>query len=406
MLTIRHLKSKSDLDAYMELCVYCFSMPRDYTSVYASFVGQHLEYTWGAFDNDRLVASMWYIPYEMNVGGAYIPMGGIAAVTSLPEVRNSGLAKTLITKAHRQMKDEGRPIAVLAPFKPDFYARMGYGDVFYMQRCKVPPGSIAKLETKGYRLVPIDGEKEWKTFDKLNMKYGARYVGAVKRTSEYWRLRYFQSRIGTRYHYLIMKGKEPVGFIITHMDKPPAAYSSELSRSPELSIVQAVWTDQGSFDMIMQFIRSHRDQFEKIGWVLPPDVSIHDRLADQRIEVALKPKMMLKIVDIKGAMEQRPFSTHLSGEVVIQVQADDTSPWLDGHWRIRWNAGNAKVSKLQNASRTSVVKTDIQTLAVLYSGHKSASRLAELGLVTGSKAAIDLLNCAFPPQTCYMEEWF
>ena len=406
MLTIRHLKSKADLDAYMELCVYCFAMPRDYTKYYASFVGPHLENTWAAFDRGRLVASMWYLPFEMNVGSTYVPMGGIAAVASLPEVRNTGLARTLITRAHRQMKDEGRPLAVLAPFKPDFYARMGYGDVFYSQHCKVLPGSISKVNPRGYRLAAVDGEKEWKTFDKLHMQFGARYVGAVRRSSEYWRIRYFRTAAGIRYHYLIMKGNDAVGFLITHLDKTAVTYSPELMRAPQLSIVQAVWTDQGSFDMIMQFIRSHQDQFDKIGWILPPDVSIHDRLSDQRIEVALKPKMMLKIIDIKGALEMRPFSRDLSGETVIQIKADDTSPWLDGLWRIRWSGGEAKVAKATSGPRSGVVKTDIQTLSVLYSGHRTASRLVELGLISGPKAGIELLDCAFPAQPCYIDEWF
>lgn len=406
MITFRHLKSRSDLDDYMDLCVYCFSMPRDYTAFYSAFVEPHLDRTWGAFDNGRLVASMWYIPYEMNVGGAFVPMGGIAAVTSSPDVRNTGLARSLITRAHQQMREEGRPLAVLAPFQPDFYARMGYGDVFYHQRCKVTPSSINKLDPKGYLLVEVNGEKEWKTFDALHMRFGARYVGAVKRTNEYWNFRYFRSPIGLRYHYLIKKGKQTVGFIITHLDKPTVSYSPELWRAPELSIVQAVWTDQGSFDMIMKFIRSHRDQFDKVSWVLPSDIDIHERLSDQRIEISLKPKMMLKIVDIKGAFEMRPFATGLSAEVVFDLKADDTSPWLEGKWRIRWNEGTAKVSKVGRSSRAAEVKIDIQTLSVLYSGHKSASRLAELGVLAGPRAAVDLLERAFPKQTCYMEEWF
>lgn len=406
MLTIRHLHSKADLDAYMELCVYCFSMPRDYRQVYGAFVEPHIDHSWGAFDNGRLIAAMWYIPFDMNVGKTYMPMGGVAAVATYPEARNSGLARTLITKAHRQMKDEGRPLAVLAPFKPEFYARMGYGDVFYIQECKIPPGLIANRPSGDYRIVGVDGQKGWKTFDRLHNQYSARYFGAVRRPRTYWQARYLKSAMGTRYHHLIVKGKTPVGFIITHLDKPYPAYSPDASRESHLSIVQAVWTDQGSFDAIMQFIRTHADQFANISWRLPTEVCVHDRLIDQRIDVKIRAKMMFKLVDIKGAIGGRPYDAALSGELTLRVKGDDTSPWNDGVWRIRWNRGEAAVSKITKPSRSQVVTTDIQTLSVLYSGHRSATRLAELGLLSGADSAIALLDRAFPRQQCYIEEWF
>jgi hypothetical protein len=62
--------------------------------------------------------------------------------------------------------------------------------------------------------------------------------------------------------------------------------------------------DQGSFDAIMQFIRSHHDQYDKVHWRLPPTSPfMTDSLI--RIEVGIRPKMMLKLVDLKGAIERR-----------------------------------------------------------------------------------------------------
>ncbi len=404
--TIRHLKSKSDLVAYMDLCVYCFSMSAEYTRFYASFVGEYLDHTFAAFDEKRLVAAMWYIPFEMNTGGGYLPMGGVAAVATYPEARNLGLAKTLMAHAHRQMRDEGRPLASLQPFKPEFYARMGYGDVFYYQGYSVKPGSIARRDLKGFKLVSVDGVAEWKTIDRLHREYGENYIGSVKRSRSYWIKRYLTSGMGARYHYLIVNGGEPRGFIITHVDKPLPAYSPDASRPSQLSIVQAVWNDQGSFDAIMQFIRSHADQYDKVHWRLPTDVSIHDRLVDPRIDVAIRPKMMLKLVDLKGAIEGRRWPSDLNGEINLQVKGDDTSPWNDGLWRVRWSGGEAHVVKARTSPRSGVIRTDIQTLTVLYSGHRSAARLRDLGTLAGPPAPIELLERAFPQQVCYIDEWF
>lgn len=404
MLTIRPLKSKSELNEYMDLCVYCFSMQASYTSIYASFIAPYLKHTMGAFVDGRLMACMWYIPYEMNVGGAYIPMGGVAAVATYPEARNLGLAKKLMSRAHQQMKAEGRPLAALMPFKPEFYARMGYGDVFYYQSCKLRPEGLQRPLPRGYSVVRVDPDKDWKTFDRLHSEYSARYFGAVKRPHSYWKVRYFNSVIGVRYHYLIMKGKEPAGFIITHVDKPAPAYSSDLQRPTHLSIIQAAWTNTDALNTFLNFVYVHRDQFRTVNWYAPPDIPL--RGLDPQMELTLKPKMMLKLVDLKSAIEARPFASDLEGELILNVKGDDTSLWNDGVWRVQWKKGKAKVTKTKSASRLPRLKTDIQTLSILYSGHRSASELAGIGLLSGPRPGIELLDRAFPKQPCHIDEWF
>ena len=97
-MEIRPMK-KSDLEAYGELCRYCF---RDIETVeqrdrYMSIVGDHLNHTWGAFEQGVLQSGLWYYPYEMRVGNSYLPMGGVAAVVSRPEVRSHGLVRLLMT---------------------------------------------------------------------------------------------------------------------------------------------------------------------------------------------------------------------------------------------------------------------------------------------------------------------
>lgn len=404
MITIRPLRTKAELEQYMELCIYCFSFSSEYTPYYANFIGPHLDCTMGAFDGPRLVAAMWGIPFEMNVIGAHLPMAGISVVATRPEVRNLGLAKKLMTASHQRMKKEGIPLAVLMPFKPVFYARMGYGDVFYYHDCQLQPGAIAELEPRGYRIAPVDGNKEWKTFDRLHRQYSARYFGTVNRGERYWKIRYMNSPFGPRFHYLIMCGREVAGYIITHLDKPSIAVSSDLRRETRLTIMQAVWTDQGSFDAILQFVRAHRDQHGKIEWYLPTDVPLHDRLVDQRITVALKPKMMLKLVDLKAAIERRPFTADLDADIILQVKGDDTSPWNDGLWRIRWRGGEAKVTR--TAAGAGRARIDIASLAVLYSGHRDAAALERLGHLSGPRAAIETLARAFPARVCYIDDWF
>ena len=76
MVTIRPLR-KSDLPAYGALCNYCFGgMTADSTAAYMNWVGRSLAHSWGAFEDGRICAGMWYYPYQMRVGDRHLPWGG------------------------------------------------------------------------------------------------------------------------------------------------------------------------------------------------------------------------------------------------------------------------------------------------------------------------------------------
>ncbi|MBI3872595.1 MAG: GNAT family N-acetyltransferase [candidate division Zixibacteria bacterium] len=400
MITIRPMR-RADMDDYMALCRYCFWMTPEGSAVYGEWVRNFLDHAWVAVDQSRLCAGLWYYPYQMRVGDSYLPMGGVAAVATAPEHRNDGLAKMLMTRAHRQMRADGRALAVLMPFKHEFYARMGYGDAFFHHDCLFAPEQIARRDTRKYVLRPIDAEREWPLLERLHQEYGARYLGTVRRDALYWRVRYLRTANGIRQTYLVERGREPKGFIITNLGR------DEATLKLRLLVVQAVWSEAGAFDAILQFLRGHRDQVPKINWRMPPDVPLQARLVDPQIEAVLKPKMMLKLVDFKGALEQRTYPNDLNGDVVFTLRADPTSPWNDGDWRVRWQHGKARVSRAADVRRfPNRARADVQTLAVLYSGRRSASDLAAAEDISLGGDAPVLLSAAFPAATPYMDDWF
>jgi len=400
MIKIRQLQ-RADLEAYGELCRYCFDMPPEYVPFYTAWVGNSLSHTWGAFSDGRLGAAMWYYPFEMRVGDTFVPMGGVAAVATAPESRNGGLAKMLMSRAHRQMRAEGRPLAALMPFKHQFYARMGYADVFFMHECTLAPDQIAPRDAAPFHARLIDGEREWRTLEELHQKYGAQYFGTVRRNALYWRMRYLASHREIKRVYLIERGQTPAGFVITNLGK------DETTGKPRLAVAQAVWTERGALDAILQLLRSHRDQVPKIIWRLPTDTWLYDRLVDPRLEVSVKPKMMLKLVDFRGALEQRSYPADLDAQVLFELRGDDTSPWNDGRWLVRWQGGHARVRHSRSATRVkNVVRTDIQAMAILYSGHRRTADLEAAGMMSLRGDAHQILTAAFPRAVPYIDEWF
>lgn len=55
-------------------------------------------------------------------------MGGIAGITSLPEVRRKGIIRTILIHYFEFMFTNQVPVSSLYPFKESFYEKLGYSN--------------------------------------------------------------------------------------------------------------------------------------------------------------------------------------------------------------------------------------------------------------------------------------
>lgn len=374
------------------MCRYAFGMPADYTETYQIWVGHYLRHAWGAFEGSTLASAMWAYPYQMRVGDRWIPMAGVAAVASRPEHRNLGHVRALMTRAHEAMRAEGRPLAALMPFKHSYYAAMGYGTAFFHHEHQFSPGQLAPASARGVELRPVDPRRSLRELTRLHEAHAARRLGGARRDALYWKTRFFgwiaPNLLPSA--YLATRRGRPTGYLLTLLTQGNTGKA-------DLRVVQAVWEDEPTLAAILGHLRAHRDQVEKVRWNLPCDVDLFPSFEDPKIEVSIRPRAMLKLVDVKGAIEARTYAASLHGEVAFEVTADPTSTWNEGRWRIAFARGRARVS----AAGTADLTTDVQTLAVVYAGRRTASSSLE-----GPRESLRLLDAAFPAGTPYLEESF
>ncbi|MFW9906010.1 MAG: enhanced intracellular survival protein Eis [Candidatus Thorarchaeota archaeon] len=82
----------------------------------------------GCFQDDKLVGGMILYDFEMNLFSQYIAQcGGIGEVCVDLLYKKEHIAKDLMTFAHTHFYERGYCLTCLYPFRPDFYAKMGYG---------------------------------------------------------------------------------------------------------------------------------------------------------------------------------------------------------------------------------------------------------------------------------------
>lgn len=393
--------TRATRDQYMDLCQFCFNMAGWQKDEYFS-EDEALECSLAAFDGDRLAAGLWYWCFDMRIRDTYLPMAGVGAVATWPEYRNRGIVRKLMTSLQMMMKETGRPISVLAPFKYDFYEQMGWAPTFDTFRLKFPPGNIKRLPDEGYVVREVNGVKNWETFEQLSTQYGAPYNGSTCRGEHYWRTRYFKVPHQLRHTYLVEKDGEPRGFIISRF------IDGETGTGPDpevYSVRQAVWLDGGAQRAVFRFLRTMRDQVKFIRIDVPPDTGVVHLFANPVGEMMrLEPKMMTKIIDIPYAMERIAFNPDLSGSVTLRVAEDATAPWNAGTYRLAFGEGKANVTRVDDD--VPAIALSIQTLTDMFMGYRSVSELIYDGALAHPGESLELLDGAFPKHLTYIEDWF
>ena len=98
----------------------------------------------GCFKKDKLVGGMVYFDFSMTFVDQLVDVGGIGLVCVDLFHKKEHVAKNIVKAFHDHYYERGTTITALYPFRPDFYAAMGYGLGKKMNRYRFKPSSLPK----------------------------------------------------------------------------------------------------------------------------------------------------------------------------------------------------------------------------------------------------------------------
>lgn len=104
----------------------------------------HNSEIWGAFEGEQLLGGMRLLDFEMNYFGRYIPAGGVGMVAVDLLHKKRGVARKLIEHFLDDCEANGQYLAMLYPFRPDFYHKMGFGYGPKMHQYSFAPSSLPR----------------------------------------------------------------------------------------------------------------------------------------------------------------------------------------------------------------------------------------------------------------------
>ena len=213
-MTVRLLQGEERFDASV-ISTVCFHGKIEDAEKAKQEALEDTREDWGAFSDDGvLLGHIINNKFESWVDGTLVKNGGIGAVSTLPENRESGCIRHIFEKLLPEAYRNGEVISTLYPFNHAFYRKFGYETLVYKNEYEFRPEVLRGYRFKGTAAL-------WKTgdpvtpFTELYTQYAAQYNLAIrrddKRMLEHLKGVYYQDR---KFAYLLKDEEGPAAYVI------------------------------------------------------------------------------------------------------------------------------------------------------------------------------------------------
>ncbi len=351
----------------------------------------------------QLVASLVMYPLTAYVRGQRVPLAGIGSVAVSPEHRRRGVGEALLRSALRELRQRGDALCGLYAFRGAYYRKLGWGVAEVVHQLAVAPANLpASDEARRVRRLMLPDRPH---VEALYDRVAAQGHFALARRPEWWSERLWTYPGDWVVHEGRRRGQIE-GYLHYEVD------SSDGPFKLALTLQEFVAATPEAHRGLVGHLASLSDQVVEIQYAAPAD---HAWLALMRTAQNLRPGaemgvlldtgnvangLMLRLTDVKAALEALPVSPSSRGEVALEVDDAVLAPNARG-WRVRASDGRLMV-RPEGASAgrgTPRLRVPADVMGPLVSGTLSPTRAAEAGLLEASGGAAEIIErwfCARP----------
>ena len=400
--------SESDVEWLATLWYHVFT---DERSIAQRMQGLRAETGYGgtkvsfvAEQDGRGVGACKIYPMTQHMGGAALPMAGIAAVAVSPSDRRRGIGSELCTRALRIAYDRGAVLSALYPFRPSFYQELGWG---YVGTLHVHEMRTAALPAGGPADVRIGTAADERAIQRCYDDWLVQAHGAIERSDAVWRYQF-----DTPGRHVFVAGTETLrGYAIA--DYGLGAVPDERT----LHVRELIAHDHAAYLDLVAFLSQQRDRWARIRYDAaaserfdllvddprPPTHAAERGLWAQSARVLRGP--MLRLVNVRAALERRVrWGAHTAISFTLDVE-DDELPENRGPWRVVFDGRRARVEPAAGQPDALHIDCSVERLTQIYAGEITLSEALRLGgaACSGDPAVLDELFGGLPAFRLYDE---
>ncbi|MFX0087478.1 MAG: enhanced intracellular survival protein Eis [Candidatus Hodarchaeota archaeon] len=224
---------------------------------------------YGYFRDDKLHGTMIFYDFKMRIFSTITTVGGLGDVSVDLLTKKEHIAKEMMEYFHNHYRERKIPLTLLYPFRPDFYAKMGYGFGKKMNQYSFEAINLPVTEKKTLRFLDSNDIKAVaECFNRVAVK-----VHGMILRPEY--------KFKDMFNNLKVVGYEEnnrilgfIGFRFRQLDKYNMIRNNILIR-------EFVYENRAAFRALVSFLRTQHDQINRIIYNTPDD-HFHHILFDPR----------------------------------------------------------------------------------------------------------------------------
>jgi predicted acetyltransferase len=327
--------------------------------------------------NGRAVAGISVIQMGHYFGGQSVRAGGITAVGVASEQRGSGVGLWMIQQSLEELYSQGLPLATLYPATTKFYRRAGFERAAQRIIYEVP---LAAIGVRDYSLEAAPaGPDEYATIKQLYARQAARSSGFIDRPEFYWN-QILEPKEKRAYKYIALRDGVPEGYVVF----------LHTVWNESLQVRDIVALTPGAGRRLLTLLADHRSMIETLRLPGGPNDALLFLMAEQKQKVSWSLDLMLRIVDVGGALEARGYPPGVGAELHLDIR-DELLPWNNGHFVLKVSEGRGNVHKGGEGR----INLHARDLAALYSGYLTPSELCIAGTLKGPELDLAAAGLVF-----------
>jgi predicted acetyltransferase len=339
----------------------------------------------------ELGAITYLIPMGIFFGGRTISNLGIAAVGVPPQHRGRGYSTQMMQAILREAQDRGFAVSTLHPATQTVYRKVGYQLFGGYYETSMPIATIEVrergAELRSYR--PEDRE----AVRALQSKYARSFDGHLDRGEYVWHGVHLVRDMPTE-GYLVHENGELTGYCFLWQEALPGL-------SYNLRISDMVATTPVAARRLLTFFADHRSLAREVLWHGGPTDPLLMQLPEDRYQVKLRHFVMLRLLDVKRALEARGYPKLVRAKLELELE-DPLLPAHAGRWTLEVADGFAELSRGGEGK----LRTDAAGLTALFTQLHPAPRLAALGWIQGDAESIETARSIFAGPQASLTEMF
>ncbi len=393
-----------------ELEDVCYDQQHPSLEIFLKEITPVIDEYYSVIENDTVVGNARLIPFEQNLRGVFKKMGGVAMVTSAPEVRNRGYIRNLMQRMFSDMHSDGIACSTLYPFKETFYQQLGYINCHPIERIELNPLWLTQWDPlpKGYTVVRSSLVELQNDICGLHDIMVRKLHGGVRRSVKRWNEYPFNPK--TKCVVVYNPQHQAEAFLMYSN----TGYGNQLFGDQNIGtmfIYDNYWTTLEGRHGLLYYIYTHKDQIIKVHWpIFLTEPYFYAHITGfNKLRVNFGNVNMARVLDVASCLTDLPIYAETSSESLRFKVEDPHCPWNNHIFECIAENGRLHCSVLSDElfSSSQIGTISIQGITALVYGTLPLDELQYTQDISNfSPQELNLLISWFPPIPTAMREFF